>query len=147
LLFRNFRREPETYYLLIAAADSLAEPDKRLEAMISAHVEASLQDRDIHMTMLVELRALPRERRDEVVRRRNRHESLLRGAVEEGRAAGRIRSDIEAKYLTLTPLDLLNWTIFRFDRAGGKAAVELGDILASVFLKGARRADAAGQLR
>jgi TetR/AcrR family transcriptional regulator, cholesterol catabolism regulator len=122
----------------VAAAGSLVEPGKRLEAMIAAHVETSLRDRDMHLTMLVELRSLSTERREEVLRLRDRYESMVRTVISEEQQAGRIRADIDSKYLTLALLNLLNWTIFWFDPNGDRTASELGKILSTVFLDGSR---------
>lgn len=119
----------------VAAAEA---PERRLEAMIKAHVEAALPDRDMHTTMLVDLRALSPDRQADIIERRNRYERVLRDAIEEDQAAGRLRSDIDARYVTLALLNVLNWTIFWFNPEGPLSPSEVGGMLADIFLNGAR---------
>jgi AcrR family transcriptional regulator len=125
----------------VATAEAFSDPGQRLEAIIAAHVEAALRDRDMHMTMLIELRSLSPERRSEVLRLRDRYEEMLRKVILEEQQEGRLRTDVETKYLTLGLLNLLNWTIFWFDAQGDLSAAELGSTLSTIFLDGARRSD------
>jgi TetR/AcrR family transcriptional regulator, cholesterol catabolism regulator len=119
------------------AADSAPE-DARLREMIIKHIETALNDQDMHTSMLIELRSLSRERRAEVTMNRAKYEAMFRSVLESEQAAGRIRSDMSARYLTLALLNLLNWTIFWFDPNGDLSPKELGDVLAKVYLDGAR---------
>jgi TetR/AcrR family transcriptional regulator, cholesterol catabolism regulator len=124
----------------IALEEALAttdEPVAQIRALVTAHVDAMLSDRDALATMLIELRSLPEERRREVVELRDEYEALVRGALERAQAAGAIRSDVSARSLTLALLSLLNWPIFWF-RPDGKLTPEaLAELLASLFLEGA----------
>jgi AcrR family transcriptional regulator len=123
-----------------AYANAEPSPKDRLRAMIVAHVTTALSDRDLHATMLTELRALPSDRLEAVLDARDQYESLLRKVVLEEQDAGRIRADIDARYLTLALLNLLNWTIFWFDPEGERSAEEISEVLATIFLEGARAA-------
>lgn len=114
-----------------------AAPEERLRALINAHVVSSLSERDMHMVMLTELRALSPEHLAEVIAKRDRYEALLRGVIADDQSAGRLRGDIDAKLLTLSLLNLLNWTIFWFDPDGDLTPERLGEVLADVFLEGA----------
>jgi TetR/AcrR family transcriptional regulator, cholesterol catabolism regulator len=122
----------------VAPARFEAEPANRLEAMIAAHVEAALDNRDMHTTMLVELRALSPDRRAQVLEQRDAYEQLIKDVISEEQEAGRLRFDIDAKHLTLALLNLLNWTIFWYDPDGPDTPVEIAAMLSSVFLGGAR---------
>jgi TetR/AcrR family transcriptional regulator, cholesterol catabolism regulator len=123
----------------VAVAESMADPGRRLEPMIAAHVEVALRDRDMHMTMLTELRSLSQERRSEVLRLRDHYEGMIRKAIAEEQQGGQLRGDIEAKYLSLALLNLLNWTIFWFDPQGSLSATELASMLSTIFLDGAQQ--------
>ena len=92
-----------------ALSDAIAvtPEEDRLKAMIKAHIMVSLRDRDMHATMLVELRALSPDRRATVVGLRDQYEALFRSAINDGQKCGRLRTDITAQYLTLSLLNLL----------------------------------------
>jgi AcrR family transcriptional regulator len=111
---------------------------ERLRRMIRAHVESAMADMDMHAVMLVELRALAPEHRADVVAMRDAYEALFRDAILEAQRQGSLRSDIDAKYLTLALLNLLNWTIFWFKPGDDLQPGELASILIQIFLEGAR---------
>jgi TetR/AcrR family transcriptional regulator, cholesterol catabolism regulator len=110
----------------------------RLEAIVQAHVLSILEERDMHATMLIELRGLAPARQRRVVKLRDKYEALLRSVVEESQAAGRLRTDIDSKMLTLGLLNLLNWTIFWFRPGGEYSSQQVADALTSLFLQGAQ---------
>jgi len=121
----------------VGTAAAGASPEDRLRVLIQAHVVTSLSERDMHTVMLTELRALSPERRQEVVAARDEYEALLRGVIADDQKAGRLRTDIDAKLLTLSLLNVLNWTIFWFDPNDDLTPERLGEVLATVFLDGA----------
>jgi AcrR family transcriptional regulator len=118
-----------------AAAD--APEEDRLQRMIVTHMEVALRDQDMHTTMLIELRSLSADRRAEVLAGRDEYERLLLDAIVREQGAKRIRTDIDARTLTLALLNLLNWTIFWYNPDGDQSPGELAKILCSVFLDGA----------
>lgn len=122
----------------VSAAGAAAEPGGRLRAMIAAHMQTALADQDMHTTMLIELRSLSPGRQEQVRARRDQYQALLRDAVAADQAEGRLRADIEAGCLTLSLLNLLNWTIFWFDPAGPRSPRELAEVMSMIFLDGAR---------
>lgn len=113
------------------------EPELRLRSLVQAHLATSLADQDRHATMLTELRSLPEDRRTEVVALRDRYETLVGEVIREGQDAGVLRSDINARQLTLGLLNMLNWTIFWF-RPGGMSATEIASVFASIFIDGTK---------
>jgi AcrR family transcriptional regulator len=119
-----------------AALAGSGDPVTRLRALVLAHVTTALAEQDMHATMLAELRSLPPQRREEVVRLRDRYEATVRKVISEGQAAGLIRRDMSARYLTLALLNLLNWTIFWFNPDGRMTAQELASVFASIYLDG-----------
>lgn len=118
-------------------AAKAASPEERLRCAIRAHVEAAVRDQDMHAVMLTELRSLDPERQAEVKNLRAAYERQVRELLREEQDAGRLRPDVECKYLTLMLLNLLNWTIFWYKPSGPLQARELGDLLADQFLEGA----------
>lgn len=119
------------------AVESRDEPLDRLRALIVAHLETSLADQDRHATMLMELRSLSADQREEVVDRRDRYERLIERVVADAQAAGDVRSDFSPRLLTLALLNLLNWTIFWYRPDGDLDIGEIASTFASIYLEGA----------
>jgi AcrR family transcriptional regulator len=128
---------------MIAAAEAalsghrLAGARTQLEALIRAHLVTMLADHALHMTGLIELRALSPAPRVEVERKRDAYKSILQTQIAGCQAEGIVRTDISSEVLTLLLLNTLNWTVFWFDPDGAMSAAELGDVIASLFLDGA----------
>ncbi len=119
------------------AAAAQAPAEERLRAVIRAHVVSALGERDMQMVTAIELRALSPERRREVIAERDRYQALVRRLIAADQQAGRLRGDIDSKLLTLSLLNLLNWTIFWFDPDDELSPEQLGETLAAVFVEGA----------
>ena len=122
----------------VEAAISDPSTADRLRSAIRAHVRASIRDRDLHSVMWTEFRYLEPERQLEIKTRRAKYESQIRKLIKESQRDGRLRSDVDPKYLTLLLLNLLNWTIFWFEPAGPLDADGLADLLADQFIEGAQ---------
>lgn len=108
----------------------------RLRRLIHHHVTNVLADRDKHATMLFELRSLTGERRNDVIRMRDRYEALVRDVMAEGQREGAFRRDIDAKYLSLALLNLMNWTIFWFDPQRELTPESLSALLSALYIDG-----------
>lgn len=126
-----------------AAVDAAPTPLERIRALIRAHVAAMLVDQAKHSTMLTELRALSPERRARIVARRDSYEEFVRSVVNEAQRMGVVRGDVPVKYLALSLLDLMNWSIFWFRQDGGMSADQLGDVFVTIYLGGALHPPAA----
>jgi hypothetical protein len=113
----------------------------KINALILRHVVGMLADRDMHATMLIELRSLTGARRADVIRLRDQYEELIMGVISEGQREGTIRSDLDVRYLCLAMLNIVNWTIFWFDPKRELTAGSLAEILATVYLQGVGRQD------
>jgi AcrR family transcriptional regulator len=115
------------------------DPIDGIERLIAAHVGTMLRDRDMHATMFIELRSLTGDRRDEIVRLRDRYEALVCEAIANGQAVGTLRQDFTPRALNLALLNLPNWTIFWYDPSGPLSPDRLARDFAEIFLSGARR--------
>jgi AcrR family transcriptional regulator len=111
-------------------------PLELLHRLATRYIEEALLNRDKHATMLVEIRSLSEQRRDEVVRRRDLNVAKVEQVVAAAQAGGALRDDIAPKHLTLALFNLLNWTIFWFSPDGEFSSVELGELLWSIFANG-----------
>ena len=119
-----------------AAVEQATEPE-RLSALVRAHVTTALTDRDMHATMLTELRAMSSDRRADVLERRKVYEGFIEDCVGREQQAGRLRADKSPRWLTLALLNLLNWTIFWYDPDGPLDPSEIADGLLDIYLNGA----------
>jgi AcrR family transcriptional regulator len=119
------------------ALEKIEDPGERVATLISSHVQTMLRDRDLHATMLIELRALTGTNRDEVIVLRDGYESLVRETIGEAQAAGALTRDFTAHELTLSLLNLLNWTIFWYRPDGPDSAERLESLFSHIFLEGA----------
>jgi AcrR family transcriptional regulator len=109
----------------------------RLRAAVVGHMARLHSDSDRNAVALLELRALDPKRRTAVVKMRDEYEATLKGLIEEAQRAGVVRSDVDAKYLTLTLLSVINWTIFWLRPNGPLRPDQLADVLCDIYLQGA----------
>lgn len=112
-------------------------PRERIEKFIEGHLRAILQHKDQHATMLTELRSLSSPRRRQVIAMRDEYQDFAAQLIRGGQLAGVIRTDISTKILTLGLLDLLNWTIFWFEKRGELDVQTLAGDFARIYLDGA----------
>lgn len=112
--------------------DSLA----RLQAAVVAHEISALEHADMHATMLIEMRSLSPENHEVVRRARAGYESRIRGLVEAAQQDRHLRSTLEAKWMTLSLLNTLNWSIFWYHPGGGLTPEDIGYTLLDVYLNG-----------
>lgn len=129
-----------------AAVEAIDDPIERVRTLIHAHVASMIADQDKHSVMLTELRALSPGRRAQIVALRDDYERLVAGVLERACVASALRSDVPVKYLALSLLNLLNWSIFWFQREGGLSPGRLADYLATLYLSGAGKAAEGGHL-
>lgn len=123
-----------------AVSGAISDSDPPLEALrkaIQTHVVTALRDRDMHATMLVEMRALDPRRRALISEERATYADLLGALVDAAQTAGDLREDYPSSHMTLALLNLLNWSIFWFRFDGELTDAELGAMLGSIFIEGA----------
>jgi AcrR family transcriptional regulator len=119
-----------------ATKDS-ADPVERQRMLIATHVGSLLRDAKRHIATFNEMHALSRDRLAQILALRDQHESLVRSVLEAGQGAGVLRSDIEAKYLCLALLGVMNRVTVWYRRSGPLSADQIGQLLAVIFLTGA----------
>jgi AcrR family transcriptional regulator len=116
------------------------EPIIKLRALMRQHAITMLDSQDRHATMLIELLhgSLTGERRAAVDSLRDKYQSVLYSAIRECQQVGDVRTDWNARDLTLAALSLLNWTVFWFDDQGRLTKSQVADLLTSTFLDGVK---------
>jgi AcrR family transcriptional regulator len=115
----------------------VAEPMERIRVIIKTHLKTVLSDQDKHATMLTELKELSPEHRREIVALRNAYQGQITELIRVGQQDGHLRSDIDARTLSLALLNLMNWTIFWYSPSGQQTPDEIGESFAKIFLEGA----------
>lgn len=115
---------------------NLADPLERMQALISTHIESMLRDQDKHATTLAEMHALSQDRLARVLALRHGYENLVRSVILGAQTAGALRDDIDAKYLCLSLLGLMNRVLVWYRPGGRLAPGQLGQVLGAIFLSG-----------
>lgn len=127
----------------VMEASANAKTGDILRDVVRAHMQTALTDRDMQATMLTEMRTLSDERRMDVLSKRDMYERTIHETIKAEQSAGRLRRDLDSQYLTLSLLNLLNWSIFWYKADGEKSIVELADFFYSIFIGGAGNATSA----
>jgi Tetracyclin repressor-like, C-terminal domain len=101
-------------------------------------VESLLRDGERHSTTFAEMHALSPDRLTQVLALRHQHESLVRSLLKQAHGARVLRADVDAKYLCLALLGMMNRvTVWYRPRrtflAESSRAVVDGDILSGVL--------------
>lgn len=122
----------------VRAIESSGDTVEHLRRVIIAHVVTMLRDKDMHATMLVEMRALSPERQARVIEGRDAYESVIAQVIDEGRKSGVLRSDVSLRQMTLALLNMLNWTIFWYHDDGQLTVEEIAGGFADMYLNGVR---------
>ena len=120
-----------------AAIHEFQDPLDRLRTLICSHIESLLHDAERHATTFTEMQALSQDRFAQVLALRDAHESLVRSVLQEAQSAGVLRDDIEAKYLCLVLLGMMNRVTVWYRRGGSLSPNQVGQLFAAIFLTGA----------
>jgi AcrR family transcriptional regulator len=116
-------------------------PLERTRILICSHIESLLRDGDRHSTTFAEMRSLSEDRLDQVLKLRDDYEDLVRSVLKDAQDAGALRNDVEAKYLCLALLGLMNRVMVWYRRGGPLSPNQIGRLLAVIFLSGAAIVD------
>ncbi len=127
----RIRNEVET-----AIQDS-RDPLERTQTLICSHIESLLRDAAEHSTTFTEMHALSEERFGQIMKLRDTYENMVRSVLQEAQHAGVLRQDIEAKYLSLVLLGIMNRTMVWYRRGGPLSPRQIGRVLSVLFLAGA----------
>lgn len=121
------------------AIEGVGDPMDQLGIWIQAHVTSLLRDQTQHVTALAEARALSPERLAEIVGMRKAYQARARSLIETGQKTGRLRNDIQSKYLGLMLEGLLDRTVIWYRRSGELSPSALGVTLCNLFIAGAQQ--------
>jgi TetR/AcrR family transcriptional regulator, cholesterol catabolism regulator len=104
------------------ATHEVSDPLERTHALIVAHVESMLRDKDERLVQIVALR--------------EGYVDLVRSVLHDAQKAGALRDDIDVRYLSLGLLGLMNRVLVWYRRRGPLSPSQLGELLAVIFLAG-----------
>lgn len=136
LLYRISLQSLDHIQQAVLTAIATSPVETRLRAVIRAHLQTALSERDMHATMLTELRSMSPERRKEVLDRRDGYERILTEVVRVEQSAGHLRPELDTRLATLALLNLLNWTIFWFKEGGEQDIESLADFFFEIYTRG-----------
>ena len=122
-----------------AAVEGIQDPLEQLQVWIQAHMVNLLRHQTQHATALAEARALSGERLAEIVEMRKNYQKRVRSLIEAGQKAGRLRTDIAAKYLGLMLEGLLDRTVVWYRKNDALSPAELSETFCKLFIAGAAR--------
>lgn len=158
-LYHHLRDKEEALYVIVrraltdvargllpAAEAEMAAVD-RVAALMRAHLVGVLRNQGGVGISLRDSRHLSGDRRREVLRIRSAIEDVFRAAIRSAQAESTIRSDIDARFISLALFNLTAWSVFWFRSGREHTAEELGGLLTSVFLDGATGQNPAAGMR
>jgi len=112
-------------------------PLDRIKTLIHAHLTTLLRYQQRNVTQLTESRSLSKNHRTEVLALRDKYEQFSRFTLESAQAAGAIRSDVPAKYLSLALMSILNHATLWFRKGKALTEDQLAGMFTKVYLEGA----------
>jgi TetR/AcrR family transcriptional regulator, cholesterol catabolism regulator len=122
LLFEICRRALTRLTERMEAALATVEPGpEQLRVLAREHLYILLDNRDMHATMLIELKCLSPQNRLEIVRMRDAYEQLVRSVFEGAQKSGSMRPDLDPAVGTRLLLGALNWPVFWYSPPGDLA--------------------------
>jgi AcrR family transcriptional regulator len=120
-----------------AAVEPVPDPRDRIRVLVRVHMITLLRYQKRNMTMLTELRALSPRHRAEVVALRERYAAFVRSTLEAAQAAGAVRSDIPAAYLSLALLNMLNWAARWYRENRDPSPDQVSELFFKLYFEGA----------
>lgn len=92
-----------------AGVEKARDPMERLRLALAAHLRVLLSGDDAVYVLLYDWRVLHGGAREAVVRSRDRYEAFWDGILYEAAGAGRLRADLDPRFLRLLGLGAFNW--------------------------------------
>ena len=117
-----------------------SDPLERVQTLICSHIESLLRDEAEHSTTFTEMHALSEQRFGQIMKLRDGYEHLVRSVLRDAQEAGVLRQDIDAKYLCLALLGIMNRVTVWYRRGGPLSPQQVGRLLGVLFLSGASAA-------
>jgi TetR/AcrR family transcriptional regulator, cholesterol catabolism regulator len=143
-LFHHFRDKQEIlcavieegmHNALALARHALSEaedtPRARLDAMVRAHLQTLLTDRNAHVVALYEWRRLDDESRSHLVHLRDAYEALWKKVIDDALEAGLVCGD--SLSVRRFVLGALNWTVRWYDPEGPRSPESLARELVAMI--------------
>jgi AcrR family transcriptional regulator len=115
--------------------DADAAAVERLARAVHAHLHVAADHADELSLVQIELRSLSRDRRIEMIARRDAYERRWRQAVADGIAAGELRP-FDVRLAGIGILSACNWFTQWYRPNGGLSVDEIADAFVSLFLGG-----------
>lgn len=91
------------------AIGTTRDPFDRVRLALGAHLRVLLSGGDAISVLLYDWRVLQGEARDAIVRLRDRYEAFWDGILYEAAGAGRLRADLDPRFLRLVGFGAINW--------------------------------------
>ncbi|MCK5874195.1 MAG: TetR family transcriptional regulator [Alcanivoracaceae bacterium] len=116
----------------IAVSQSVAgvtEPAEQLRRGINAHLQMLVSGSDMVYVLLFEWRSLRGGARREMIKLRDRYESLWAAMLQLLAEQGVIRKDVDLELLRLIGLGALNWVATWFREEGRYSLEDIGDFV------------------
>jgi TetR/AcrR family transcriptional regulator, cholesterol catabolism regulator len=147
-LYHHIRGKEELLYEIIMSALGIYVESLRgiviygrpaedaLRAAIIAHMEPIGIQFDRIYVFINEMRSLPDEYRKEVDSELETYERLWITILEEGKASGLFRPDVDSKMTMLSIFGMCNWTVRWYNPEGKYNTTEFAEIYARNILKG-----------
>jgi len=111
------------------AVVGVAEPEEQLRRGINAHLQMLVSGSDMVYVLLFEWRSLRGEARREMIKLRDRYESLWAAMLKLLAEQGVIRKDMDLELLRLIGLGALNWVATWFRQEGRYSLEDIGDFV------------------
>lgn len=111
------------------AVAGATEPAEQLRRGINAHLQMLVSGSDMVYVLLFEWRSLRGEARREMIKLRDRYESLWAAMLKLLAEQGVIRKDMDLELLRLIGLGALNWVATWFREEGRYSLEDIGDFV------------------
>lgn len=117
-----------------------ASPMARIRAAISAHVRSNLTSGDYALATLRILGQVPEDVRKRQSERQRAYAEFWNDLLDEGRASGNIRSDLDPKLVRMLLFGAMNWAV-EWYRPNGNSAAEIAAVASEMILYGLHAPD------
>ncbi|REK01093.1 MAG: TetR/AcrR family transcriptional regulator [Acidobacteria bacterium] len=124
---------------VIQPAESIADPEERLRAIVAGHANLITQAGVHELTILVnELEGLSPEQRRQITERQAHYVDLVRETIDTLKARGRVH-DVDSTVGAFGLLGMILWVPRWFDAKGRLSSQEVADQLTELALRGLLR--------
>jgi len=111
-------------------------PYERLHAFLTGHLEVALSALEHHIIYSRDWRSLSPHRYQSIRERRDTYQRYLTALLGEAQKAGRVRTDLEPRLLSITVLTMLNSVHMWFKPGRGDTEADVSEAYLGVVLHG-----------